>query len=293
VTAAEPIRSVKTEITYLAPGSHVNRRFVAPGREVNTGTYEQHGVNIWDGRPIKNRFTLDKHGFVLAQHKSAVADFFDNEEVDAVYSQEVTDVVRELTGADKVAQRGWMVRTSGELEKRRVVGYTHRGGVQPPASEAHVDYMPEQAEEMAETIYKESFPGEKPYTRFIASSLWRAFSAPPQDRPLALCDGSTVGTDEGTPNALIIVDEIPDQDTMLADTWEEKTVVTAAIFRYSPKHRWWYFSDMNRDEVILLKFHDSDDSEVMRVPHTAFQDPSFDDAKPRESIEVRTFAYFL
>lgn len=294
MTETDNTRSVQTEITYLAPGSFINRRFVAPAVEVNTGEYEKHLVTIRDGRPIKDQFNLDTQGFVLAKHKSAVADFFDSEQVDAVYPGEVTDIVRELTGADRVAQRGWMVRTSGDLEKHRqkVVGYTHQSGVQPPASEAHVDYMPDRAEQIAEAIYKESFPGERPYSRFIASSLWRVFSPPPQDWPLALCDGRSVGRDEGTPNALIIVDEIPDRETMLDDMWEEKTVVTAAIFPYNPAHRWWYFSNMNRDEVVLLKFHDSDDTKVMRVPHTAFHDTSFADAHPRQSIEVRTFAYF-
>ncbi len=187
-----------------------------------------------------------------------------------------------------------MVRTCGNLEKRqrKVVGYTHSSGVQPPAPEAHVDYMPERAEAMAESIYKESFPDAELYSRFIAWSLWRVLSPPPQEWPLGLCDGKSVGRDEGTPNALIIVDEIPDRETMLADMWEEKTVVTAAIFPYNPEHHWWYFSNMNRDEVLLLKFHDSDESSVMRVPHTAFHDTSFADAHPRESIEVRTFAYF-
>jgi len=289
------VRSIEAEISYLAPGSHINRRFVAPGEEVNTGANEKHRAKIRDGRSIKDQFSLDTQGFVLAEHKSAISDFLDSEQVDAAYPGEVTEVMKQLTGADHVALRGWMVRTSGDLEKRprKVVGYTHQGGVQPPASEAHVDYMPERAAIMADAIYKESFPGEKPYSRFIASSLWRTFSEPPQDWPLALCDGSTVGADEGTPNALIIVDEIPDRETMLADMWEEKTVITAAIFRYNPKHRWWYFSNMNRDEVVLLKFHDSDPSSVQRVPHTAFHDLSFADAHPRESIEFRTFAYFL
>jgi hypothetical protein len=50
---------------------------------------------------------------------------------------------------------------------------------------------------------------------------------------------------------------------------------------------------MERDEVVLLKFHDSDRSKACRVPHTAFRDPSFPDARPRESIEFRTFAYFI
>ncbi len=152
--------------------------------------------------------------------------------------------------------------------------------------------MPDRAELMAETIYKESFADEKPYSRFIASSLWRAFSPPPQDWPLALCDGSTVSADEGTPNALVIVDEIPDREAMLGHLVDEETAITAAVFRYNPDHRWWYFSNMRRDEVVLLKFHDSDGSKVMRVPHTAFHDLSFADAHPRESIESRTFAYF-
>lgn len=32
---------------------------------------------------------------------------------------------------------------------------------------------------------------------------------------------------------------------------------------------------------------------LISVPHTAFQDHSFEDARPRESIEFRTFTYFL
>ncbi len=291
----EQVRSVQADISYLAPGSHINRRFAAPGSEVSTETYEKHCMEVRDGRSIRESFSLDTQGFLLARHKSAVGDFFDKKEVDAVYPDEVVQIVRQLTGADLVAQRGWMIRTSDEPEKprRKVVGYTHSGGVQPPASEAHVDYSPEVAERMAQQIFAQDSPGEKAYTRFIASSLWRAFSAPPQDWPLAICDGSTVTLDDGTTNTLIIVDAIPDHATMLGHWPEEKTTIKAAIFRHNPKHRWWYFSNMQRDEVILLKFHDSDHSSVLRVPHTAFHDTSFPDAHPRLSIEFRTFAYFL
>jgi hypothetical protein len=49
---------------------------------------------------------------------------------------------------------------------------------------------------------------------------------------------------------------------------------------------------MTRDEVVLLKFHDSDRARALRVPHTAFCDTTFPNAKPRNSIEVRTFAFF-
>jgi hypothetical protein len=101
-----------------------------------------------------------------------------------------------------------------------------------------------------------------------------------------------VGSEEGTPNTLVVVDEIPDFETMVGDWPAEKLGPSAAIFHFNPDHRWWYFSDMNRDEVILLKFHDSDRTVAWRVPHTAFFDPSFANARHRQSIEVRSIAYF-
>lgn len=290
-----PIRSVEADVTYLAPGSFVNRRFVAPGAEVNTGTYETHRVRIRDGSTVRERFSLDENGFVLARHESAVADFSDKDQVDSLYPDETAELVKRLTGADLVAVRGWMVRTSADLEKpvRKVVGYTHQGGAQPPAAEAHVDFTAETAEAIARQSYEELFPGGKPYTRFIASSLWRCFSPPPQDWPLAVCDAGSVGADEGTPNTLVVVDEIPDRETMLGELPTGKAAITADIFRYSPAHRWWYFSNMRRDDVLLFKFFDSDRNRARRVPHTAFRDRSFPDANARESIEVRTIAYFL
>jgi hypothetical protein len=49
---------------------------------------------------------------------------------------------------------------------------------------------------------------------------------------------------------------------------------------------------MTREEVLLFKFHDSDPAKALRTPHTAFHDPSFPEARIRESIEFRTIAYF-
>jgi hypothetical protein len=159
--AAEPeVRTVEAEISYVAPGSRINRRFVAPGVERNTGRYETYRVPIRDGRPISGRFSLDVQGFVLAERPSAVTDFLDHDEVDRVYPGEVEETVKALTGASRVALMSWMVRTSGDLPRhqRRTIGYTHQGGVQPPASEAHVDFMPQRAEQMARELYARTFP---------------------------------------------------------------------------------------------------------------------------------------
>ena len=91
---------------------------------------------------------------------------------------------------------------------------------------------------------------------------------------------------------MFVVDKIPDEATMLGPMANEDQAPGAAIFHFSPAHRWWYFSGMRREEAIVVKFHDSDRTQARRTPHTAFLDPTFPDARPRHSIEFRTIAYF-
>jgi hypothetical protein len=288
------IPAVQAEINYLDPGSRINRRFVAPGAEVNTGRFVAHRVTIRDARPTQGRFTLASNGFALAEHYSAVRDFFDRDAVDAIYPGEAAGLIRRLTGATLVVPLGWMVRTSGDLSKfaRAAAGYTHQGGVQPPASDVHVDMMPERAEAMAEALYAKTRPDGPGFKRFIASSLWRCFSAPPQDWPLALCDGRSVTAAEGVPNTMFIVDALPDEATMRGAMPDEHDKPAAAVFRHSPNHRWWYFSDMRPSEVLLFKFHDSDRTGAWRTPHTAFRHPDWATANVRSSIELRSVAFF-
>lgn len=221
-------------------------------------------------------------------------DFLDREEVAAIYPGEVAAAVKGFTGAERVATMSWMVRTSGDLSahRRAEVGYKHSGGVQPPAGEAHCDASPDRVDAFASKLYAERFPGAPPYSRFLYTSFWRAFSPPPQDYPLALCDGNSVGDEEGVPNTLFVVDEIPSREAMLAPVADEDKRVAAAIFHHNAAHRWWYFSNMTRDEVLLIVFHDSRRVRPWRVPHTAFRDTSRPDARPRASIEFRSVAYF-
>jgi hypothetical protein len=288
-------RSVQTQINYLAPGSFINRRFVAPAREENTGEYLAYPVTVRDARPWQDEFTLSSHGFRLFEHRSRVADFLDKGNVDAMYPAEADAAIRLFTGAERVAVMGWMVRAAGDLSaypREQGGGYRHQGGIQPPAGEVHVDSAPDRVDRMAHALYERHFPGAPTYRRFLYTSFWRAFSPPPQDWPLALCDGTSVGDDEGTPNTLCVVDDIPSREEMLRPMPDEDKAVAAAIFHHNPAHRWWYFSNMMRDEVLLFVFHDSRRIRPWRVPHTAFHDSSHKSAHPRQSIEVRSVAYF-
>jgi hypothetical protein len=280
-SVSEPVTSVPGELHYLSPDSTVLRRFTAPGASINTGSYEAHVVPIHNGRPMQDDFRLDTHGFELVGHRSAVTDFTDKAEVDAVYIPEVIEFVKERTGADQVVSRGAVLCRAAAPGEH---------GSQPQAALIHIDYSPEGAEKVAARVYEEQFPGRPGYRRALAASVWRVFSPPPQDWPLAVCDFRSVREDEGLSNQLYFVDRVPDDPFAPVD--ESQMVTSGSEFHFSPDHQWWYFPEMTRDETLFFAFHDSDHSRAWRVIHSAFRDPTVETAVPRHSIEVRVFAYF-
>jgi len=273
--------AVQSMIDYLVPTSRINRRFWAPGRELNTGVYASYPVTVRNAR-LAPGFTPDEHGFCLAQHHTAISDWENQYAPDSAYAAEVAEVAKRLTGADVVISLGGMLRDSTATSPT----------VQPPAAEAHVDFTPRCAERRAAALYRQAQPEGSGYRRFIGFSLWRALSEPPQDMPLALCEGRSVRDDEGTHNTKVDVTEIPTGDALYAPIAGEEDLLAATIFHYSPGHRWWYFPDLQPEEVIFIKLYDSDHSKAWRCPHTAFRDTSRPDARPRRSIEFRAMAYF-
>jgi hypothetical protein len=186
------VTSVPGELHYLAPGSSVLRRFTALGASVNTGRYEPRTVAIRNGRPVQDTFRLDVHGFEIVAHRSAVRDFTDRAEVDAVDVPEVISFVKRQTGAEEVAAV------------------------------------------TAARVYAEQFPDGPGYRRVLATSVWRVFSPPPQDWPLALCDFRSVRDDEALPNQLYFVDRLPDDP--FAEVDESEMITSGSEFHYRPEH---------------------------------------------------------
>ena len=281
-SATEQVTSVDGELHYLAPGSTVLRRFTAPGASINTGSYEPHVVPIRDGRSLQDSFRLEVHGFEIVPHRSAVTDFTEKAQLDDVYVPEVIDFVKRRTGADVVASRGWVLRRSAAPAEN---------ASQPHAALVHIDYGPEGAARTAARVYAEHFPDGPGYRRALATSVWRVFSPPPQDWPLALCDFRSVREDEGLPNQLYFVDRLP-EDPLTEPVDESKMITSGSEFHYSPDHEWWYFPNMTRDEVLFFVFNDSDHSRAWRVVHSAFRDPTVTTGVARHSVEFRTFAFF-
>jgi hypothetical protein len=280
VADTDAAAGVPATLNYVAPWSAKNRLYVAPGAHLTTTEYDPHAVRISDGRPHSDEFTLDRNGFVFARHTSAVSDFADAAEVERTYPGEAVSLVKRLTGADLVISGGWVLRRSG----------TDLKGAQPPAPDVHVDLHPDRAAGVLENFHAtQGLPG-RTFRRAIYSSLWRAFSPPPQDCPLAVLDYTSVADTEGVANLLLFVAEPPDP---VPDTIEDpQSQPAGTVFTFSPAHRWWYFPGMTSSEVLLIKLHDTDHSVAWRAPHTAFRDPSVPPGHLRESIEIRTVAFF-
>jgi hypothetical protein len=276
------MEAVTAPLNYVAPGSARNRLYVAPGAHMSTTEYEPHTVQVADGRPYRAEFTLDRTGFTLLDHRSTVTDFRDAAQVDAIYTAEAQRLVAALTGADHVATVSWVLRSAAEA----------RGGAQPPASDVHVDVHPDRAAGRFRDFQDRlGLPG-KTFRRAIFTSLWRTFGPPPQDWPLALCDYRSTDDTEGVPNLMMVVDELPPSDA-IPDVIEDAAARPAAsVFAFTPAHRWWYFPDMHAGEALLFKLHDTDHTVAWRAPHTSFHDTSAACAGPRESVELRTVAYF-
>jgi hypothetical protein len=275
--------SIDTGLEYVMPDAPVYRRFVCPSREVNTGKCREHPVTIRNARPAGEAFTLDSAGFQLVRHHTRVTDFYDMEQVENIYPGEIEALLKGLTGADLVLDLGTTLRSAGNP----------RGNIQPPGKEAHVDYNEASSHRLARRMLEQNDLADFEYSRFMCINLWRVINEPPQDWPLALCDGRSVGREDGVGNVMVRVDEIPDRETMLTmEIPDEDQLPTAFLFLYNPEHRWYYYPDMTPDELLIFKLYDSEETGAWRVPHGSFHDTSRPDANVRESAEIRTVVYF-
>jgi hypothetical protein len=265
---------VEAELNYLVPMAERPRYYAyEPGPEDAPPNmkHEAHRVPIYDMRPIRSEISLDRQGFALVDQKSAVKDFWDDDEVRRVYYPEAERFIAEATGASRVF-------IFDHLQRRRVPGLVDRSrnGPRQPATRVHVDHTarsgPQRVRDLLGEEAEELLKG-----RVQVINLWRPIKGPLRDAPLAVCDARTVDPADLVPSDLIYRDRV-------GETYS----VT-----YNPAHRWYYVPEMRADEALLLKCCDSKtDGRARFMPHTAFTDPTTPpDAFPRESIELRTLVF--
>lgn len=242
-----------------------------PGPPRRVGNYGTFSTFVRNMRPIAGDLSLDRQGFRLIRHNSAVSDFYDAEEVTRVYYPEVADVVKAATRASRAVVFDHTIRIEGNLDGQDT---THRAPVRLVHNDYTHDSGPKRVRELVGPEEAELWLSG----RVIEVNLWRPIKGPVEQAPLALADASSLSPD----------------DIVSVDLVYPERVGEIYHVAHRPGHRWFYAPDMTPDEAILIKGYDSEtDGRARFTPHTAFDHPETPaDAAPRESIEVRVFACF-
>jgi hypothetical protein len=279
---SDGLPAVTAQLNYLASGDGpVQVRVYPPGSGIATVRPPSipHEVSIRDARPVADQLSLDEHGFELHHHPSEFNDFYDESAVRERYYPEVRSAMLKFTGAIEVIVFDHNVRSAARAAR----GET---GIRLPVDQIHNDYTEQSGPKREMEILETAGRTDLANRRVAFVNAWRPIVGPVQDNPLALCDARTVA-----PEDFVATD--------IHHFGEQNLIVprhTGQIYsvRHNRAHRWIYVSDMQPQEVLLLKCYDSRvDGRARFMPHTGFRNPACPSTfVPRESIEARTLVVF-
>ncbi|SDC58289.1 CmcJ/NvfI family oxidoreductase [Paraburkholderia lycopersici] len=272
---AERTPAVEAELNYLAPGTTrpVNYTFEPPaGTPWSSGTLDPRRVTIRNARPLAEagEISLDRNGFQLISHRSAVSDFTDESLIRLVYRPEAEALLRDMTGAEKVVIFDHTLRDSAN-------GSRASSTLREPVRRVHNDQTFVSGPRRVRDHLDAEEAQRRLSHRFAIVNLWRPLSVVEQ-LPLALCDARSIAAGDLVPTDLVYRDKTGETYSFLAN----------------PQHRWFYFPRLRPDEALLLKIYDSLENGAARLTaHTAFDDPtSLPDAPARRSIELRALLFW-
>lgn len=272
--AVQPFDQVEAPINYVIDtGEKLVIVPSEPGGASGTrnGRHATHVVVIRNARPIAGMLDLDREGFLLTRHDSAVSDFYDREALRAVYEPELERLVRDVTGAARTVVFDHTLRADSAVTR------TERK-VREPVQSVHNDYTVRSGPQRVRDLFSADEAETLLRRRFAIVNVWRSIHGFVETMPLAVCDARTVSPGD------LVVSERRARDRV-GETYR---------IACNPNHRWYYFPRMAKHEVLLIKSYDSETTGRARfTPHTAFADPTTpSDAPPRQSIESRLFAFF-
>ncbi|MBM4259835.1 MAG: methyltransferase [Deltaproteobacteria bacterium] len=268
-------KSVRSTLNYIIDsGDKPVTASNSPGqvrKTENTGKYEAREVTIGNGRLHDGVFSLEREGFVLVRHETKVQDFYSEAEVKAIYYPEIEELVKRMTGADRVLVFDYTLRA--ENDDVREEKFASR-----PVRSVHNDYTEWSGPQRVRDLLPKEEAEQLLKHRFEVIQVWRPVRHPVVTAPLAIADSQSIAA----------------KDLVGTERRYPDRVGEIYHLKYSPDHRWYYFPNMQPDEAIVFKCYDSmKDGRSRWSAHAAFDDPTSPaNAPARESIEMRTLAFF-
>ncbi len=236
--------------------------------EIITQQLLAHDVEISDARLLPSPSSLEAEGFEVCRMALSGASWTDPQWIAQHYLPRACELVGELTGAAHVAPFYGgltLTRDTGDPQSARAAEFVHLD--QTRASVAPFLEMDASPEIRAK------------YRRVKIFNVWRPITPPPQDVPLALCDQRSLAESDWTIGRTV------------EPSFPDGVPYISSVF--NPRQKWFYFSDLSLDEVIIFKGYDSDRTAPMGCLHGAFRNPHVPVGTiPRASVELRLFAFF-
>ncbi|KAI5360265.1 putative hydroxylase/desaturase AsaB [Septoria linicola] len=228
---------------------------------------------------------LDTHGFQYVNNSSVLTpeDTDSHGKIREVYYEECVELLKTITGASRVHVMG---HNQGDMETTPIptsaryihVDYSYEG------AKTRLDfYLPQEAEELSRK-------------RWAIINIWRPIY-PVTRENLALADARSSRDDELRP--VIAKFRRPDDAEKLSPitraAYNRNDVGTWPLAPPSTpdQHKWYYCSELNPSEALLLKIFDSSEEEgvARRTPRTA-STCSEDYGDQRQSIELRSLVFW-
>ena len=193
------------------------------------------------------------------------------EHFDIYYYPEMEEIVKQATGCSKVVVFDHTIRVDDEATQtdRKVRG---------PVKNVHNDFTRNSAPQRVKDLLPADEAEARLQKRFGSINIWRPIVGPVETAPLAICGWDT----------------LDEKNLIPAERRYNDRIGGVLHLCHNPDQRWFYFPRMEREEVVLLKCFDSlEDGTAKWTCHGSFKDPNSPaNAKPRQSIEIRTLYFF-
>ena len=266
--AREPLRTIRATIRYVVKGEKAI--FYPADRERSYWPPEDHEMSITDARPLRHALSVERNGFTILDHRSAVDDFFDQRQVDEIYAPEIIAEAKRINGAAHAFAFGPVARSDDPNARQGRL----------PSFGAHVDYGRRTIDEITRDTLGHDAAEHWLAKRVVLMNFWRPIT-PVFSSPLALVDASSV--ERG---------DLHDSEVRGGLMDANRPPLFGYNLSYSARHRWYYLPRMQPSEVFAFKLYDSDGTRPQWTAHTAIVDPDTPaGAPPRQSIEIRTISF--
>ncbi|KAI5479264.1 7alpha-cephem-methoxylase P8 chain related protein [Pseudohyphozyma bogoriensis] len=261
------------------------RLYEDPNLPQTNVVYKDVKKNIYDLRPLVeaggvNPTDVQVTGFQflpkeVAETQMKEEDWDDEEKIRSVYYEEVDQLLKKVTGATRT------IIFDHTIRKKERPGHETPDTPQSrkPVTQVHIDQTP--ASGRKRVLRHGAEDGERLLRgRAQLINIWRPLRGPVLDAPLAVADARTLKDSHLVHSRLIYPPGTPEGETFQ--------------IKYSDKHQWYYVSEMQPDEALLLKCWDNSEDGGARTPHTGFVDDKYKGQEielPRQSIEVRVLVF--